>query len=230
MHSIVTITFASSVKNIVDNYAKTGIGPYNQTVTQPSSQIANYEKIIIIGSTVAPGNVVLEKDVIYELFTNGATNIPNIVDVGFSTVADGTITKADTDKLTIVNHNVVSSVFINTNISDKLIFFSNDVSANSILFQANKVYYDNSKYNFNFAIQLYRMLVTTDYATFGTNFDVTRYNTRYNIENQIFFNDTDASANTLNYQVKEFYKLFSINFAVQILMLSVVCIQCLEIQ
>ena len=129
-----SITFESSVKTLVDNYANTGLGPYNQTITQPSSQIDNYENTIIIGATVPPGNIVLEKDVIYEVFTSGATNIPNIVNVQFSTAADGTITKSNLDKLTIVNHNVIASTFITTNINDKLIFFSNDASANSILF------------------------------------------------------------------------------------------------
>ena len=62
------------------------------------------------------------------------------------------------------------------------------------------------------------MLVTTDYSTFGTTpldliQDVTQGT---NIENKLFFNDTDALANTLNYQVSQFYKLYSVNFAVQI--------------
>ena len=38
----------------------------------------------------------------------------------------------DKDKVTITNHNVIASSFILTDISTKLIFYSNDVSYNDI--------------------------------------------------------------------------------------------------
>ena len=57
VHSVITITFASSVKSIVDASANTGLGPYNQTLIQPPSFVENYENIIKIGDTVTPGNV-----------------------------------------------------------------------------------------------------------------------------------------------------------------------------
>jgi hypothetical protein len=102
VHSVVTITFESSVKNLVDNYSNINIGPYNQTLFQPS--FGNFDNLIKIGSTVAPGEIVLEENNVYELFTDGASNIPNVTNVKLTTIVDGDITENLINLVTIVNN------------------------------------------------------------------------------------------------------------------------------
>ena len=104
------------------------------------SFVENYENIIKIGDTVLPGNVVLAKDNIYKLFKEGVRNIPIITNVSFTTISDGDMTELDKDKVTITNHNVIASSFILTDISTKLIFYSNDVSYNDIGYQVRKFF------------------------------------------------------------------------------------------
>lgn len=101
VHSIVTLTFASNVKDLVDNYANINIGPYNTTLTQPP--INGFEYIVKIGENITPGNIVLEEDNDYLLFSEGATNIPAIIDVKFTTIEDNDMTKLDTNKIAIRN-------------------------------------------------------------------------------------------------------------------------------
>ena len=111
----VTLTFVSSVTNLIQNFGKTDIGPYNLSLTQPSANVLNYENIIEITRN-SPGSIILEKDNIYTLFKDGATNIPTITNVEVQTSANGSITKANTNMLSITNHNVISSTFIQTSI------------------------------------------------------------------------------------------------------------------
>ena len=49
VHSIVTLTFESSVEDLVNNYSKNDIGPYNTTLTQPPRFLTGYDKIVKIG-------------------------------------------------------------------------------------------------------------------------------------------------------------------------------------
>ena len=103
MHSIVTLTFESSVEDLVNNYSKNDIGPYNTTLTQPPRFLTGYDKIVKIGQSVNPGEIVLEKAKVYSLFNSGAINIPAIVDIKLSTVSDGDMTKENVDKIEIKN-------------------------------------------------------------------------------------------------------------------------------
>ena len=105
VHSIVTLTFDSNVKDLVDNYANTNIGPYNTTLTQPP--ISGFENIVKIGENVSPGNIVLERENDYLLFREGALDIPAIRDVKFTTVVDSDMTKLDTNKIAIHNGIVI---------------------------------------------------------------------------------------------------------------------------
>ena len=78
------------------------------------------------------------KDNICELFDGLNTTmltIPNVTDV--ITSENGSITKANTNMLSITNHNVISSTFIQTSKSDTMLF-SNDGSANSMNFNKFK--------------------------------------------------------------------------------------------
>ena len=103
VHSIVTLTFESSVEDLVNNYSKNDIGPYNTTLTQPPRFLTGYDKIVKIGQSVNPGEIVLEKAKVYSLFNSGAANIPAIVDIKLSTVSDGDMTKENLDKIEIKN-------------------------------------------------------------------------------------------------------------------------------
>ena len=147
------------------------------------------------------------------MFESGATNIPNIINVELNTLLDGEITKSDIDMLTISNYNEISTGLIQTILTDKLLFYSNSEEAGEITFQFNKLF---GVYTTNFAVQLYRMLVGTDYSVFGTNALPVIQDFEDPTENRIFFNDTDLSANSIDYQVRQLYNEFSTNFSVQL--------------
>ena len=93
------------MQDLVNNYANINIGPYNTTLTQPP--ISGFENIVKIGENVSPGNIVLEKGNDYLLFRDGASNIPAIRDVKFTTVIDSDMTKLDTNKIAIHNGIVI---------------------------------------------------------------------------------------------------------------------------
>ena len=201
------ITFASSVVDLVNNYGKSNIGPKNQSLHQVN------DNEVIIGYGISDNSIILEKENVYELFESGATNIPNIINVELNTLLDGEITKSDIDMLTISNYNEISTGLIQTILTDKLLFYSNNEDAGTITFQFNQLF---GVYSTNFAVQLYRMLVGTDYSVFGTNalpviqdFKI-QQKIDYSLMIQIYL------ANSIDYQVRQLYNEFSTNFSVQL--------------
>ena len=50
----------SQCRGLVNNYSKNDIGPYNTTLTQPPRFLTGYDKIVKIGQSVNPGEIVLE--------------------------------------------------------------------------------------------------------------------------------------------------------------------------
>ena len=78
-------------------------------MTQPNTAVDNYQNKIRIGQTVTPGEIVLEAGNDYELFNDGAENIPAITDVKFATITDGDMTIANVDKIGVYNGIIISN-------------------------------------------------------------------------------------------------------------------------